>query len=255
MSAHLDPLVKDILKELVKHAERDHFVFAFIVSICLASVILLTLPKLTKLQEIHVEVVLNNECWEALTTRGLNHTSTRLMLRVIPEWSESTVKLVKARYLLLRNWNYLLGLHVHHLGLGENASYDVQRERIEFGVKFLRELNISSEHFASGNWNYNMDTLRILRSVGVKVFHVAFSEGVEDLTGVAQLLGLNVVIVRNFVHDFELEEKEINPKWSFASGVGFEKLEDLRCPLFIAAFLLSICGVAWLILKRKERKE
>jgi hypothetical protein len=52
---------------------------------------------------------------------------------------------------------------------------------------------------------------------------------------------------------FILSQKEINPKWSFTSG-GY-KLEDMPVVLMVAAALLIPCGVAWLILKRKERKE
>jgi hypothetical protein len=152
--------------------------------------------------EVHVEAILDDEIFEKLLSWAKSHPNAMLMLHVIPNWGNYT-NLVKERHLQLKKLGNPIGLHVH-LGFPARRSidkipYEDQYRLIKSGVDFLSCLNIPVADFAPGNWTYNDDTVKGCLELGMKRFHIW-----HEIDHVPRDLGAEVVLVKKFIHDYDL---------------------------------------------------
>ena len=153
-----------------------------------------------QISEVHVEKILDDQCYDRLVGFARRHPDCMLMLTV-RRWRGRNEETIRKRYLSLKELGNPLGLHVHLAIKPEidELTFREQKRMIRRGIDFLRALGIHTEDFAPGWWSYNEDTVRACRELGLKRFHVLAAEDHVD-----RKLGVDVVVVKRYIHDWEI---------------------------------------------------
>jgi len=110
-------------------------------------------------------------------------------------------QILEDRYSRLFKVHSLLGLHVHlfHPKSVRIPDFRTQLEKIRTAKAWLEDLGLPSDHFASGWFGYNRDTIGACEQLGIKYFHVPSLRN-----GCEQSDSLKFLTMRNILHDWEL---------------------------------------------------
>jgi len=157
-------------------------------------------------EEIHIERILqtHRKLWRWIE----KHPETMLMPTFsIDQPNRETMKLYED---LISSFRNPVGLHVHisgglyHSPPPPLQDFKTQFEIVQRGLESLRSLGVSTIDFTSGNWNYNEDTFRVCRELGLFNVHIKLKEipKITSQHGIPK--GIRLIPVSRHIHDYEI---------------------------------------------------
>jgi len=128
---------------------------------------------------VHTEAIFIDEVWEEIKKRVLNKEVYTWYVMTpanydyfkgsfgIKKSKKEISDIMKKRYLWMEKNGQKIELHVH-LAMLMNISYEEQKKLIGEGYNWMKkELGISPEEVVFGWWEYNEDSLKIIRELGL----------------------------------------------------------------------------------------
>lgn len=95
------------------------------------------------------------------------------------------------------------GLHLHLAATSIPLSFSEQKKRLEWGLDELACYGFTGiRDYAPGRWDFDEDTVRACKAVGLTRFHVYWPRG--KLAGFVKKHGLDLVVVKKYVHDYDV---------------------------------------------------
>jgi len=135
---------------------------------------------------VHTEAIVIDEVWEKIKERVEKNDVYKwyVLTPVNVDYLKSNFnvnlskkdisKIMRERYKWMLEKNQKIELHVHLSQLMSNLSYEQQEKMISEAVRWMREeLNIGAKEFVPGWWDYNNDTLGILKKYKLKLIKPA----------------------------------------------------------------------------------
>jgi len=95
------------------------------------------------------------------------------------------------------------GLHLHLADSSKKLPLHAQKQMIAQGLQQLKSYGHADiVDFAPGKWDYNEDTVKACKSLGLTRFHVYYTRG--KLAGFVRKHGLKLILVERYMHDWDL---------------------------------------------------
>lgn len=177
------------------------------------SIIFLIMGELYKVKigTIHAEIFVHDEIWESLLEKAIgkgfiwfvitpsNYEYCSAYFELSLDKKEFS-RILKERIMKLRELGEEVQLHIHLSKYRTHLDYEMQQKKFKEAIEFLKALDIHPSKIAAGWWIYDINTIKIARSYGIKEIH---DYSINPKKKSISKNGIKIRYVHKYWHDFD----------------------------------------------------